>query len=360
LKILIDIGHPAHVHLFRNLAKEMEKRGHSILFTCREKECTLDLLKSFSLPYKSFGQPYKKSMGKVFGLLVFNLRMLQTLIRFRPNITIGHGSMYAAQMSWLLGIPHISMEDTGNMEQIRLYEPFTKAVLVPECFQKNLGMKQIAYHGNHELAYLHPSRFLPGQAVLHELQLLPGEPYVIMRFVAWNATHDKGHRGLSMKNKQKAIELFSRYARIFISSEATLPPKFEKYRLRTNPDQIHDVIANASLLFGESATMASEACVLGLPAIYLDDTGRCYTREEEEKYGMVYNYTESEEDQERSILKGVELLSTPGIKDEWQQRRLKMLNDKIDVTAFLMWFVENWPESFKIMKERPEYQDRFR
>lgn len=33
-----------------------------------------------------------------------------------------------------------------------------------------------------------------------------------------------------------------------------------------------------------------------------------------------------------------------------------MLADKIDVTAFLVWFIENWPESFKIMKENPDYQ----
>ena len=49
LKILIDIGHPAHVHIFRNLAKELEKDGHTVLFTCREKECTLDLLKAYRL-----------------------------------------------------------------------------------------------------------------------------------------------------------------------------------------------------------------------------------------------------------------------------------------------------------------------
>jgi hypothetical protein len=37
-----------------------------------------------------------------------------------------------------------------------------------------------------------------------------------------------------------------------------------------------------------------------------------------------------------------------------------MLSDKIDVTAFMVWFVENYPESAKIMKENPDYQWRFR
>ena len=67
----------------------------------------------------------------------------------------------------------------------------------------------------------------------------------------------------------------------------------------------------------------------------------------------------TEKDQQKSIQKGVELLSTPGILEAWQIRRQKMLTDKIDVTAFLHWFVENWPESMKIMIENPGYSNRF-
>jgi hypothetical protein len=36
-----------------------------------------------------------------------------------------------------------------------------------------------------------------------------------------------------------------------------------------------------------------------------------------------------------------------------------MLSEKIDVTAFLVWFVQHWPESFSIMKQNPDYQNRF-
>jgi len=34
----IDIGHPAHVHVTKHFAHEMEQRGHQVLFTCRQKE----------------------------------------------------------------------------------------------------------------------------------------------------------------------------------------------------------------------------------------------------------------------------------------------------------------------------------
>jgi len=290
----------------------------------------------------------------------FNLKMLRVLLQFRPDVTLGHSSMYAAQMSWLLGITHISVEDTGNMEQVRLYKPFVKAILVPESFHLDLGKKQVRYAGNHELSYLHPKRFTPDPAILQELNIEIDEPYTILRFVAWNASHDKGHSGISDENKRKAIKVFSKFGKVFISSETKLPDDLELLRLKVSPEKLHNVIAFALLLFGESATLASEAAVLGVPGIFVNNTFICYTREEEEKYALAFNFTESEEDQEKAIQKGIELLSSPGIKEEWQQRRKRMLNDKIDVTAFLTWFVENWPQSMKIMKESPEYQDRFR
>ncbi|MGB4094454.1 MAG: hypothetical protein WBJ99_01295, partial [Bacteroidales bacterium] len=72
--------------------------------------------------------------------------------------------------------------------------------------------------------------------------------------------------------------------------------------------------------------------------------------------GLLFGFRNSDGVLEKSI----ELLNTPNLKQEYQQRRQKMLSDKIDVTAFMVWFVENYPESAKIMKENPDYQWRFR
>jgi hypothetical protein len=37
-----------------------------------------------------------------------------------------------------------------------------------------------------------------------------------------------------------------------------------------------------------------------------------------------------------------------------------MLTDKIDVTAFMVWFIENYPESARIVERNPAYQFRFK
>ena len=123
---------------------------------------------------------------------------------------------------------------------------------------------------------------------------------------------------------------------------------------------MHNLLYYAMLFYGESGTMASECAVLGTPAIFLDNNGRLYTTEQEKMYGLVFNLSESLIDQRLSIERGVELLQTPNLKNEFHQRRLKLLRDKIDVSSFLVWFVENYPESMRIMTQEPDYHLRFR
>jgi len=360
MRILIDIGHPAHVHLFKNFAWEMQLKGHEIFFTARDKEYEIYLLKFYRFNYRSFGKHYKSTSGKLSGLFIFDIKMLKTALSFNPDIFLSHGSPYASHIAFLTGRPHIAFEDTFNFEQIKLYKTFTKSILTADYPHPVLGKNEINYYGYHELAYLHPDIFKPSEKVLSALAVKYGEQYVILRFISWSATHDRGHIGFSLDNKFKIVEEFSKYAKVFISSEKPLPAEMEKYKIPIVPEQMHDAIAFSSLIFGESATMISEAAVLGIPGIYLDNTGRYYTKEQEKKYGLVFNFSESYEDQSKAIEKGIELLGTPGTGNRWKEKRRKMLSEKINVTAFLIWFVENWPESFRIMKENPEYQERFK
>jgi hypothetical protein len=54
------------------------------------------------------------------------------------------------------------------------------------------------------------------------------------------------------------------------------------------------------------------------------------------------------------------LLKTEKLDSLWKEKRNTMLKDKIDYTAFLIWFIENYPKSASIMKENPDYQYRFK
>lgn len=355
MNILIDIGHPGHVHLFRPFAQKMMHKGYNVLFTCRQKEFEIELLKSAGLPYVSFGKHYKSKRGKIWGLLKFDILEILQGIKFKPDIFLSHGSIYAAHAAWLLRKPHISMEDTGNMEQIRLYLPFTKCVLTSYAFHKNLGNKQIYYDSFHELAYLHPNYFKPDKSIFKLLDIDDGTSYVVIRFISWNATHDEGQKGLDFEQKLNLVGRIAEKQKIFISSEGDLPEELKKYQIKIPPERMHDALAFATLFIGEGATMASECAVLGTPAIYINSM-EAGTIEDQEKNNLLYHFRNG-----HGVLeKAIELLENSNIKPEWKKRQQLYLSKKIDLTELLIWFVENYPDSFNILKENSDYQNKFK
>ncbi len=345
MRILIDIGHPAHVHYFRNFYQEMTKNGHQFLITARKKEVSHDLLIAYNIPFIDRGKGSQSMIGKLAYLPKGDAILFREAKKFNPDLFMSFSSPYAAQVSSILRKPHIAFDDTEHARLGRLlYSPFTDVVLSPSSYKGKRSTKQVFFNGYLELCYLHPNRFKPSATIRDELNLEKEERFVLLRFVSWQATHDTGHSGISLENKRRVVREFSKYSKVFISSEEELPDDLKPHRLAISPEQIHDVINEAGLVFGESATMASEAAVLGTPAIYLDDDGRGYTDDLEKSYGLVFNYTESLQDQERAIRKGTEILSDTGINKKFEERRQKMLSEKIDVTQFLIDFVEEYME----------------
>lgn len=355
MKILIDIGHPAHVHYFKHFARIMQEKGHCIFFTTIEKEFEPYLLKSLGFDFKKLGDHKKSLVGKIIGLLQYNFRLFNYCLKVKPDIYLGAGSISASHVAYLLRKPFIQLEDTGNMEQIRLYLPFTKAVFTPESLIRQLGNKQIKYSGYQEICYLHPKYFKPSLEIYKILGLEIGTRFCLIRFVAWAASHDYGQTGLSNKDKIRIVNYLASKMKVFISSEKELPDELNRYRINIAFEQIHHVLAYSDLFVGEGATMASEAGILGTPSIYINTIMAC-NNEDQEKFGTVFNFRNGD----GVIEKIDEILNIPDYKNTWKERSRKLLESKVDVTAMLVWFVENFPESMEIMKKDPDYQYNFK
>ena len=146
---------------------------------------------------------------------------------------------------------------------------------------------------------------------------------------------------------------------MFISSEAELPADLKKFQIKISPEKILDVMYFAQLLYGESATMASECAVMGTPAIFINNASISYTKEQEEKYSLVYNFSESKEDQIQALNLAIDLIKTPDIKQIWRVKSKKMIEEQIDLTAFMIWLVTNYPSSIEKLKKEPEFSKTF-
>ena len=353
---MIDIAHPAHLHYFRNFTRLFESKGHEVLFTLRDKGIIISLAASYGLKY--IVRSREGSIKPVYALYAIN-NIYRAAREFKPDIFLDMGTIFAAPVSKILGKPHITFDDTESAHKARtLFIPLISVILTPDVFQLDLGRKHIRFESFMEMFYLHKNYFTGDKNIRIKLGLQPGERFSILRFVSWEAHHDKGISGLTQENKLKAVQEFSRLARVFISSEFELPEALKPYRLNIDPALIHSVLAEADLYFGEGATMAMESVILGTPAIYINPNWLGYTIEAE-KRGLLFNFKQDSISQEKAIDKGLIILQNPKSKVEVLSLGEKYFNTKIDPTGFLVWFVEKWPESLKVMKKNPEYQKKF-
>ena len=359
MRILIDIGHPAHVHYFRNFISNLQKKNHVFFVSARERSIIHYLLKHFNIPFYNRGKGKNGLIGKLLYMLLADMKLFKQSIIFKPDIFISFASPYAAQVSWFLRKPHIVLDDTEHAKFGHLfYKPFSKVFLNPQSFKKDFGKRQIRFNSFTELFYLHPNNYTPNADVLQLLNLKNDEKFVLLRFVSWEANHDIGHSGLDLTTKKNLVTLFEEKGyKIFISAEAeNKDPFFEKYLIKIPPERIHDVLNYCDLFVAESGTMASEAAILGTPVIYVNSLPLMGYLEEEKEYGLLYHFPSSV----GVINKVNEILSTPNFKQTYQSSCQRILSNKIDPTAFLSWFVENYPKSVEIMKDDPDYQFRFK
>lgn len=360
MKIIVEIGHPAHVHQFKNMIWELESRGHKIKVVAKKKEISHYLLNAYNISFEGIGINRIGLLKKAYSVFESDAKLLKISKRFKPDIFISRVSPVSGHVSKLLHKPHVSFADTEHSWLSDIISmPFTDVVITPFSYQRDLGKKQVRYEGYKELAYLHPNYFKPDPSVLDDLGLGKDDKFIILRFVAWQASHDIGQKGFDLETKRKLVKELEKYGRVLITSEKPLPKEFEKYRITAPPERIHDLLYHATIYIGEGATIATESAVLGTPSIFVNSLANKLGNfiELEQKYGLVFNYWD---DLEKAIEKVLELIQQPNLKQEWVKKRKKLLKDKIDVTAFMSWFIEKYPKSFKIMKENPEYQERFK
>lgn len=358
--ILVDINHPAHVHLFKHFITEMQQRGFNVWVTVKEIPAAITLLKKYHIPYIHIGSKRDTMRGKIVDQMKQNFEVFK--IVKRENIRFGVGSSVSlAHVSRFTDMTSFIFDDDDSTAQplfARLVHPFADFIVSPDALSH--ADNRILYKGYHELAYLHPNRFRPDAGVLKDAGVEQQERFFVLRFNAFKAHHDLGARGIPLDKKVELVELLRRHGRVFITAERELEPELNRYRLSIPPEQIHSFLYYAALFVGDSQTMTSEAAVLGTPAVKCNSfVGRLSIPNElEQRYRLCYGFTP---DRWPDLLQRVALLANDaGAKHEHRDRLQRLLTDKIDVTAFMVWLIASYPESIDILRGQPDYQDSFK
>lgn len=360
MNILIDLGHPAHVHYFRNLYSLLKER-HNVIVTCKNVPIITKLLDHYQIPCIILGERGSNLLEKLKNQFAFTSRMKYIIKEHKIDVAFGASALivHAAKFTKTRTILFDDDDQIVQPFTAKLVTPFADAVVSPDALKHENISKAIYYPGYHELAYLHPRRFTPNPDVLKNYGLTQEDSYFILRFNAFKAHHDINEGGMNDEQKYRLIELLKPFGKVFVTTEAKLSPQFEKYKMPIAPHEMHDFLSFSQMLISDSQTMSSEAAVLAIPSFRCNTfAGRLAVLEEEEKK---YRLTQSFLPRQFDWMLGsiTELLNTANVKEEWMIRRERLLRDKIDVTSFWAWLIEDFPGSLEEASKLNFNFDRF-
>lgn len=367
MKVLFMISHPAQFHMFRNTMESLKRCGHQVVLVIRPKDILEQLCLEASVPFYKMNEKIKiwGALGMGYSLIEKIIAVIKIVRVEKPSLLAGcDGTL--AYVGKICNKPSFGFtEDDYNIIKLyaKMFFPFFSNIVSPNiCDTGKWFLKKMGYPGFQKLAYLHPNSFTPKVDVVNKYFSLETTPYFIIRFAKLVAHHDDGIKGFNLEVARKVINMLKEKGRVFITSEDTLPQEFEQYQLRINPLDIHHLLAYASLYIGDSQSMAVEACMLGTPCLRFND----FVGEKKisvlEELEHVYHLTNGIHscDAEKLYNKIEEILDLPNAREIYQERRKKMLADKIDVTKYWTWFLENYPQSAVQYDENDKFWNQFK
>ena len=333
MRVFVTVQHPAHVHFFRHAIDDLERAGHDVHVFAREKEMAVELLERFDIDHEVLAGSASGLAELATVQATYEARLLRRALQLRPDVITAIGGVAAAHVATLVRARSVVFYDTEHADLIQnLAFPFADAVYTPDCYRRSAGRNQVQYPGYHELAYLHPDRFDPDPDHLREHGVEPDERFFFVRFREWCALHDVGEAGFSPAAKRDLVSFLEEHGSVYVSSESALPPEFAEYRLPVPADLVHDLLYYADLYVGDSATMATEAAVLGTPSVRSQSfagDGDMTNFLELEEYGLLFSTPDDDEAvaQAKSLVREAD-------PETYQRRREELLADKIDVARY--------------------------
>ncbi len=348
-RFLFYLVHPAKFQFHKVQINALKNKGHVVDVVINTKDILEDLVKEEGWEYTNI---FPKSR-KIKGVHVYIAAVISIFLTVHRLWKFTRGKKYNVFVGDLLSI-------LGRIKGVTAFYP-TDDVLaaVPEqaIFFKTVDYivapvvtdigkyktKKIAYKGYKALAHLHPNHFSPDETILSkELQ---GKPFFLIRCTGFAATHDIGKSGISNIVLDQLITILEPHGQVRITSERELPDNLKKYSLKIRKNDITHYINYAQIFIGDSTTMCTEAAVLGTPAVEFDEY--FYEIEQmleiEREYQLIHCFRTHQTNEFLNKVK--ELVSLKDLKTIYQERRKKLLNNTIDVSAFLIWLFENCPES---------------
>ena len=211
MNVLIQLSHPAHFHLYKNVAKNLIADGNQVLFVIKSKDILETLLQNAGLPYVNINQHAHRGskFGILWDMLVREWRIVRLCRKHKIDLLTG-STPEVAHVSWLLrkhGLV-VGEDDAAVVPMFsKIAGRFVRCLVTPTtCDNGIMEPNSFKYPGYQELAYLHPNHFTPSADVVKGYGIDTSKPYFVMRFASLNAHHDDGIKGINTAIAQTEVQ----------------------------------------------------------------------------------------------------------------------------------------------------------
>ena len=343
-RYLFQLNHPAHFHLYKGTIDSLIKSGNKVLVTARNKEMLEQLIKNYRYVTISNRYRARNLISIILDYYSRDYKLYKVVKTFKPRIMIGT-SPEIGHIGKLLDIPSIFLgEDDVDMSYamylgaLTCY-PFFNTILSPEGVNNGIwNSKTITYKSYQKMAYLHPNVFTPD---VNRLSINSAKPLFLIRLTNHNAYHDYNNSGINNNILENLVDYLGTKGSVIISSERTIPSKFNDHIYRDPVENFHHYLSFSDLVISDGQSVIVEASILGIPNIRFNNFSNKISilNELETKYSLT---TSLDSGNPELLYKKVEEMINNKVKKHYLIRRKKLLNEKVDFSKYLFDFVVNF------------------
>lgn len=268
MRILIDIGHPADIHFYRNVIRELKKKNHEIFISVMQRGNLPRLVK------EEFGKASiigKHSGGgfvrKMFCNFIRVLKLRSFIKKIKPDVVTSF-SYYPSAAAFGMNIKSVAFHDDEEYKiQFLLCRLFAQKLVVPSFLNVN-GSNIKKYRFYKELAYLGSKHFTPNKEILLKYNLKENQ-YAFIREIAPVSLN---YKKLNTMNYKKIIDsIREKGLKIVVSLEDK--SRKEEFKDCIIPEEstkgFHSLIFYSLFVISSGDTVAREAAIFGVPAFYI-------------------------------------------------------------------------------------------
>lgn len=276
MKIWFDADNGPHVLIMRPLVAELQRRGHEVVFTARDRTKTCQLLDLYGFSYRRVGGEYGKGMsGKVKGTLGRAWDLAREMRGSGAGVSFGHGSRALPLASRLLGIPTVTMYDYEWVDA-RLFNWCCRSILLPRAISRDRCVEAgiaagrvVSYPGYKEELYLGAGEL--DTSIAGDLGLRAGAAKVLLRPPATTAHYHNPEAETLLEAILGRIAAAGDVQLVYLprtDDQRELPAR-AGVREVIIPRRVYDgpsLVAAVDVVISGGGTMTREAAIMGIPS----------------------------------------------------------------------------------------------